>query len=151
MRNTFFTTVYVIHVGAVWAGSAQASPDQPNLSVVSAKPKYNIGPKPNSFRSLIFLPFCHRLLLPPPFSPMAEAPEQRSSDHSDPPTPPQETIQKPKKNKRGRTKKPKRAAPAAAASAAPSSGAAMVEDPFLVLAGGKEGGNELNFSYCVEP
>uniref|UniRef100_A0ACD5V509 Uncharacterized protein n=1 Tax=Avena sativa TaxID=4498 RepID=A0ACD5V509_AVESA len=64
---------------------------------------------------------------------MAEAPEQLTSD---PPTPPQDTKQKPKKNKRGRTKKPKRAAPAAA----PSSGTTMVEDPFLVLAGGKEGG-----------
>uniref|UniRef100_A0ACD5UD93 Uncharacterized protein n=1 Tax=Avena sativa TaxID=4498 RepID=A0ACD5UD93_AVESA len=65
---------------------------------------------------------------------MAEAPEQLTSD---PPTPPQDTKQKPKKNKRGRTKKPKRAA---AAAAAPSSGTTMVEDPFLVLAGGKEGG-----------
>uniref|UniRef100_A0ACD5USA2 Uncharacterized protein n=1 Tax=Avena sativa TaxID=4498 RepID=A0ACD5USA2_AVESA len=64
---------------------------------------------------------------------MAEAPEQPSSD---PPTPPQDTKQRPKKNKRGRTKKPKRAA----AAAAPSSGTTMVEDPFLVLAGGKEGG-----------
>ncbi|KAM0838819.1 hypothetical protein ACQ4PT_060727 [Festuca glaucescens] len=63
---------------------------------------------------------------------MAEAPEQPMSD---PPTPPQETKQRPKKNKRGRSKKPKRDA------AAPSStGATMVEDPFLVLAGGKEGG-----------
>ncbi|KAM0844319.1 hypothetical protein ACQ4PT_057135 [Festuca glaucescens] len=68
---------------------------------------------------------------------MAEAPEQPMSD---PPTPPQETKQRPKKNKRGRTKKPMRAVAPAAASAAPSSGATMVEDPFLVLAGGKEGG-----------
>uniref|UniRef100_A0A453CET1 RNA helicase n=1 Tax=Aegilops tauschii subsp. strangulata TaxID=200361 RepID=A0A453CET1_AEGTS len=68
-------------------------------------------------------------------SPMADAPEQPTPD---PPTPPQEAIQRPKKNKKGRRKKPKKAA---AATAAPSSsGATMVEDPFLVLAGGKEGG-----------
>ncbi|KAM3388172.1 hypothetical protein ACQJBY_010753 [Aegilops geniculata] len=66
---------------------------------------------------------------------MADAPEQPTSD---PPTPPQESIQRPKKNKKGRRKKPKKAA---AATAAPSSsGATMVEDPFFVLAGGKEGG-----------
>ncbi|VAH49504.1 unnamed protein product [Triticum turgidum subsp. durum] len=66
---------------------------------------------------------------------MADAPEQPTPD---PPTPPQEAIQRPKKNKKGRRKKPKKVA---AATAAPSSsGATMVEDPFLVLAGGKEGG-----------
>jgi ATP-dependent RNA helicase DDX24/MAK5 len=74
---------------------------------------------------------------------MAEAPEQQMPD---PPTPPQETKQRPKKNKRGRSKKPKRAA--AAANAPSSTSATVVEDPFLVLAGGKEGGNDLNFSYC---
>jgi ATP-dependent RNA helicase DDX24/MAK5 len=73
---------------------------------------------------------------------MAEAPEQQMPD---PPTPPQETKQRPKKNKRGRSKKPKRAA---AADAPSSTSATVVEDPFLVLAGGKEGGNDLNFSYC---
>ncbi|XBJ03119.1 hypothetical protein VPH35_022354 [Triticum aestivum] len=66
---------------------------------------------------------------------MADAPEQPTPD---PPTPPQEAIQRPKKNKKGRRKKPKKAAAAAAAPS--SSGATMVEDPFLVLAGGKEGG-----------
>ncbi|XP_048574134.1 DEAD-box ATP-dependent RNA helicase 13-like [Triticum urartu] len=66
---------------------------------------------------------------------MADAPEQPTPD---PPTPPQEAIQMPKKNKKGRRKKPKKAAAAAAAPS--SSGATMVEDPFLVLAGGKEGG-----------
>ncbi|KQJ83516.1 DEAD-box ATP-dependent RNA helicase 13 [Brachypodium distachyon] len=64
---------------------------------------------------------------------MDEAPEQPSSD---PPTPPQELNQRSKKNKKGRTKKPKRAAAAATSSSGPT----MVEDPFFVLAGGKEGG-----------
>nr|XP_051215578.1 DEAD-box ATP-dependent RNA helicase 13-like isoform X26 [Lolium perenne] len=66
---------------------------------------------------------------------MAEAPEQPMPD---PPTPPHETKQRPKKNKRGRSKKPKRAA--AAADAPSSTSATVVEDPFLVLAGGREGG-----------
>ncbi|XP_062226137.1 DEAD-box ATP-dependent RNA helicase 13 [Phragmites australis] len=65
---------------------------------------------------------------------MAETPPQLSSD---PTTPPQEANgRSSRKNKKNTAKKqPKRAAAAA------SSGAGtMVEDPFLVLAGGKEGG-----------
>uniref|UniRef100_A0A0E0DG12 RNA helicase n=1 Tax=Oryza meridionalis TaxID=40149 RepID=A0A0E0DG12_9ORYZ len=53
---------------------------------------------------------------------------------SDPSTPPQETSQVRKGKKSRGAKKPRRAA------ASTSSADTMVEDPFLVLAGGKEGG-----------
>uniref|UniRef100_A0A0E0PBG6 RNA helicase n=1 Tax=Oryza rufipogon TaxID=4529 RepID=A0A0E0PBG6_ORYRU len=67
---------------------------------------------------------------PPPPPPQLQS--------SDPSTPPQETSQVRKGKKSRGAKKPRRAAAAAAAST--SSAGTMVEDPFLVLAGGKEGG-----------
>uniref|UniRef100_A0A0D9ZN19 RNA helicase n=2 Tax=Oryza glumipatula TaxID=40148 RepID=A0A0D9ZN19_9ORYZ len=70
---------------------------------------------------------------PPPPPPQLQS--------SDPSTPPQETSQVRKGKKSRGAKKPRRAAAAAAAAAASTSSAGtMVEDPFLVLAGGKEGG-----------
>lgn len=76
----------------------------------------------------------------PPPAPMAE-PEHPPQVSSEPTTPPQEgSGRTKKKNNKNRSKKqPKRAA---ADTDGVSSGASkMVEDPFLVLAGGKEGGN----------
>ncbi|OEL27591.1 DEAD-box ATP-dependent RNA helicase 13 [Dichanthelium oligosanthes] len=73
------------------------------------------------------------ILPPPPTPEMAEPPQQPSSG---PTTPPHENNQSTKTNsKKNRgTKKSKRAV---ASSLGPST---MVEDPFFVLAGGKEGG-----------
>uniref|UniRef100_A0A0D3FXU5 RNA helicase n=1 Tax=Oryza barthii TaxID=65489 RepID=A0A0D3FXU5_9ORYZ len=62
---------------------------------------------------------------PPPPPPPPPPPQLQSSDPS---SPPQETSQVRKGKKSRGAKKPRRAA------------ASMVEDPFLVLAGGKEGG-----------
>uniref|UniRef100_A0A0E0KSP8 ATP-dependent RNA helicase n=1 Tax=Oryza punctata TaxID=4537 RepID=A0A0E0KSP8_ORYPU len=65
---------------------------------------------------------------------MAAAPPPLQLQSSDPSTPPQESSLIPKGKKSRGAKKPKRAA------ASTSSAGTMVEDPFLVLAGGKEGG-----------
>ncbi|KAG0526596.1 hypothetical protein BDA96_06G158700 [Sorghum bicolor] len=69
----------------------------------------------------------------------SEHPPQVSSE---PTTPPQEgSGRAKKKNKKNRSKKqPKRAAAAADTDGFSSGASTMVEDPFLVLAGGKEGG-----------
>ena len=79
---------------------------------------------------------------PPPAPPPMAEPEHPPQVSSEPTTPPQEgSGRTKKKNKKNRSKKqPKRAA--AAADTDGFSGASTVaEDPFLVLAGGKEGGN----------
>ncbi|XP_066345479.1 DEAD-box ATP-dependent RNA helicase 13-like [Miscanthus floridulus] len=72
---------------------------------------------------------------------MAE-PEHPPQVSSEPTTPPQEgSGRTKKKNKKNRSKKqPKRAAAAAADTDGFSGASTVAEDPFLVLAGGKEGG-----------
>ena len=79
---------------------------------------------------------------PPAPPPMAES-EHPPQVSSEPTTPPQEgSGRAKKKNKKNRSKKqPKRAAAAADTDGFSSGASTMVEDPFLVLAGGKEGGN----------
>ncbi|TVU20233.1 hypothetical protein EJB05_36433, partial [Eragrostis curvula] len=101
---------------------------------MAQKPKGQISPTKR--KPLLNSPFVlppttvHRFYLPPP---MAEPPSQPSSD---PATPPQDSSGKSKKkNKRNPSKKQSKRAVAST-----SGSGTMVEDPFLFLAGGKEGG-----------